>query len=180
MWLGNRLKCDCGGTGGAGYGIITAVETKLTIDVARLDPEGEDLEGEVDIIGIDEEFVKPFGGVRYKLRAQVFGTELLVRGHLEQDFDLVCCRCGKDFDTTVKVADFTTSVQFDEKNPEVDLTDDIRECIILALPTYPVCDEACPGIERKAEMPEDDRWGALDQVKVVEEERTGVKENGKS
>ena len=149
------------------------MDSKLLIDVSRLDPQGEVLEGEVDVIDLDEEFVKPFGGVRYRLNAQVFGTELLVRGHLEQDFTLVCSRCGKDFDETVAVDDFTTSVEIDEKTQDVDLTDETRECIILALPTYPVCDEACPGIEQKTEMPEDDRWGALDQLKVEGEKKNG-------
>ena len=141
-------------------------ETKLVVDVARLDPEGEELVGEVLCVDLDEPFVKSFGGVRYRLTAQVVGTELLVRGTLEQDFDLVCSRCGKDFDDTVKVGDFTASFEIPEKSPEVDLTDEVRESIILALPTYPVCAEACPGIEQKVEMPTDDRWGALDGLKV--------------
>ena len=151
------------------------MEDRLLIDVARLDPDGDELSGEVDIIDLDEEFVRPFGGVRYRLTAQVIGSELLVRGHLEQDFTLVCSRCGRDFDDTVKVDDFLTSVEVDEKTQEVDLTAEARECIILTLPTYPVCDEACPGIEQKTEMPEDDRWGALDQLKAE-----GERENGKS
>ena len=141
------------------------MEDRLLIDVARLDPDGEELSGEVDIIDLEEEFVRPFGGVRYRLTAQVIGTELLVRGHLEQDFTLVCSRCGRDFDDTVKVDDFVTSIEVDEKTQEVDLTAEARECIILTLPTYPLCDEACPGIEQKTEMPKDDRWGALDQLK---------------
>ena len=151
------------------------LEKKLVVDVTRLDPEGETLEGEVDAVDLDEEFVKPFGGIRYRLSLQVFGTELLVRGRLEQDFTLVCSRCGKDFDDTVVADDFVTSVEIGEKTQDVDLTDELRECIILKLPTYPVCDEACPGIEQKTEMPKDDRWGALDQLKVE-----GEKENGKS
>ena len=142
------------------------LETKLLVDVARLDPEGETLEGEVDIIDLDEPFVKPFGGVRYRLTAQLFGTELLVRGHLEQDFDLVCSRCGETFDTTIKVDDFTASVEVSEKQDFADLTTDARESIILALPTYPLCDEDCPGIAQKVERPADDRWGALDGLKV--------------
>ena len=151
------------------------LEKKLVVDVTRLDPDGETLEGEVDAVDLDEEFVKPFGGIRYRLSLQVFGSELLVRGRLEQDFTLVCSRCGKDFDDTVVADDFVTSVEIGEKTQDVDLTDELRECIILKLPTYPVCDEACPGIEQKTEMPEDDRWGALDQLKVE-----GEKENGKS
>lgn len=141
------------------------MENKLIINASRVDPEGEVFEGEVDCVDLDEEFVKPFGGIRYRLKAQVFGTELLVRGHLEQDFDLVCSRCGKDFDDTIKVEDFVESYEFGEKNPEIDLTNDLRESIILALPTYPVCVETCPGIEQQEETPRDDRWNVLDSLK---------------
>ena len=140
------------------------IETKLVIDASRVDPEGEELEGEVDCVDIDEEFVKPFGGVRYRLTVQVFGTELLVRGRLEQDFDLVCSRCGKDFDDTVKVEDFTASFEVAENSPEIDITEDIREAVLLELPNFPLCDENCEGIEQKSEMPADDRWGALDAL----------------
>ena len=141
------------------------MDEKLIVDVSRLDPEGETLEGEVEAVDIDEEFVHPFGGVRYELKVQAFGSELLVRGHLEQDFDLVCSRCGKDFDDTVKVEDFTVSVEIDPKNPEVDLTEELRESIILNLPSYPVCEETCPGVEKVAAMPNDDRWSVLDKLK---------------
>ena len=154
---------------------ISHMETKLTIDTSRVDPEGEELEGEVDCVDLDEPFVKPFGGVRYVLHVQVFGSELLVRGRLEQDFDLVCSRCGKDFDDTIKVEDFTASFEISEDSPEVDLTEELRESIILALPTYPVCDETCPGVEQTVEMPSDDRWNVLDNLN-----KQGERENGKS
>lgn len=141
-------------------------ESRLAVDVTRLDPDGEVLEGELFCVDVDEEFVHPFGGVRYRLDVRLFGTELLVRGHLEQDFDLVCSRCGEDFDTTVKVEDFTESYEVGEKIQEVDLTEDIRESIILALPSYPVCREDCPGIIQKDEKPVDDRWNVLNKLKV--------------
>ena len=140
------------------------MEKKLTVDASRVDPEGESIEGEIDAVDIDEEFVKPFGGIRYRLTVQVFGSELLVRGHLEQDFDLVCSRCGKDFDDTIKVDDFTQSYEINDNLTEIDLTEDVRESIILTLPTYPVCSETCPGVERTAELPSDDRWGVLDHL----------------
>lgn len=141
-------------------------ESRLAVDVTRLDPDGEVLEGELFCVDVDEEFVHPFGGVRYRLDVRLFGTELLVRGRLEQDFDLVCSRCGEDFDTTVKVEDFTESYEVGEKIQEVDLTEDIRESIILALPSYPVCREDCPGIVQKDEKPVDDRWNVLNKLKV--------------
>ena len=140
------------------------MDEKLIVDASRVDSEGEVIEGEIDAVDIDEEFVKPFGGIRYRLTVQVFGSELLVRGHLEQDFDLVCSRCGKDFDDTIKVDDFTQSYEINANLMEIDLTEDVRESIILALPTYPVCSETCPGVERTAELPSDDRWGVLDHL----------------
>ncbi len=143
------------------------LERKLEVDVSRLDPEGETIEGEVFCVDIDEEFVHPFGGVRYRLDLSLCGTELLVQGHLEQDFDLVCSRCGEDFDTTIKVEDFTESYEVGEKTQNVDLTEDVRESIILNLPAYPVCRESCPGLPQKVARPADERWNALNQVKVV-------------
>jgi uncharacterized metal-binding protein YceD (DUF177 family) len=151
------------------------MDEKLIIDIARLNPDGEMISGEVDAVDLDEEFVKPFGGIRYELEVKLYGRELLVKGNAEQDFDLVCSRCGKDFDDTVKVPDYMASFEVSDDIVEVDLTESLRECIILNLPTYPVCDEACPGIEQTAVMPDDDRWGALDQLKVQ-----GDKKNGKS
>ena len=141
------------------------MDTRLIVDASRIDPEGETLSGEVDCVDIDENLVKAFGGLRYELDLQVLGSELLARGRLAQDFTVVCSRCGKDFDCTIREDAFTASFAIGEKNAEVDLTDELRESIILNLPSYPVCDETCPGVERKAAMPADDRWSVLDNLK---------------
>ena len=140
-------------------------DNRLTIDVSRVDPDGDDLEGEIDCIDLEEDLVRPFGGVRYRLKAQVFGAELLVRGALEQDFTLVCSRCGEDFDTTVKVTDFTAAFEVSDEAAEIDVTDELREAIILELPNYPLCDENCPGVELETARPADGRWDALDALK---------------
>ena len=144
---------------------------KLLIDIARLPVEGETFEGEVDVVDIDETFVKPFGGVRYRLFIQAFGTEVLAKGSLEQDFDLVCSRCGKDFDTTVKVEDFLVSLETKKGEGEIDLTDEVRQSILLALDAYPVCDEACEGVVRAEEKSAFDPWGALDSLKESAKEQ---------
>ena len=62
------------------------MEEKLIIDVARLGAEGESLSGEIDdaVLEMDGELLRPFGGIRYSLSAQLFGSELLVRGTLAQ------------------------------------------------------------------------------------------------
>ena len=152
----------------------------MLIDVARMSSDGDAYSGVLDdsVLELDDEFVKPFAGVRYDLFAQMAGRELLVRGTLEQDFEAVCSRCGRDFDFTVKVPDFTVSVEVDDKTEYVDLTDEARQSIILALPTYPVCRPDCLGVctlcgknlnegPCKCKREEtDDRWGALEGLKI--------------
>ena len=155
-------------------------ETRLLIDVARLDRDGEDYSGAVDdaVLELDGELLRPFGGIRYELFVQQFGTELLVRGTLAQDFDAVCSRCGGDFDFTLKVGGFTTRVESDENTELVDLTDELRQSIILALPSYPVCRQDCRGVCPTCgknlnegscacdHTERDSRWGALDALEL--------------
>ena len=55
------------------------MDTQLIIDVARLDRDGEDCAGTLDdaVLELDGELLRPFGGIRYSLFVQPFGTELL-------------------------------------------------------------------------------------------------------
>ena len=143
------------------------METELNIYLSEVKQEGLKLSGVLDdsIYGFEDEFLKPFAGLRYELTAFNLGSELLVRGNLEQDFESVCSRCGKDFDFTAKIPDFTASFAINEKSEIVELTTELRECILLTLSTYPVCREDCPGIEKKEKEAPDSRWDALDDLK---------------
>ena len=143
------------------------MDASLKVCVARMSRDGEELSGVLDdsIYGLNDEFLRPFGGLRYELGVQLFGSELLVRGKLEQDFEAVCSRCGQDFDFTVKVPDFAASFETDEKTEFLELTQELRESILLALPTYPVCREDCPGIEKTEKEAPDSRWDALDNLR---------------
>ena len=154
-------------------------ESHLVVDVTRLDPDGEMLEGTTgEIMDLDEKFVKAVGGVEYSLFAQALGTELLVRGEVSQHFELVCSRCNEAFGFDATVPDFTTSVEIGENTQFADLTDEVRESIILTLPTYPVCREGCKGLCAHcgknlnegpcgcAEESGDSRWGALDALNL--------------
>ena len=116
------------------------------------------------IYDLHDEYLTPFGGLRYALGVQLFGSELLVRGRIEQDFEAVCSRCGQDFDFTVKVPDFAASFPTDAQTEFVELTQELRESILLALPTYPVCREDCPGIKQTDETAPDLRWAVLDNL----------------
>ena len=71
---------------------------KLLIDVSRLDKEGEDFEDVLDdaVLDLNDEFLRPFAGIRYAIFAQLLGRELLVRGSL----DAVTLQLCKKYDLT--------------------------------------------------------------------------------
>ena len=154
-------------------------ESHLVVDVPLLPRDGAELEGVTgDIVAINERFVKSVGGVEYRLFAQVLGSELLVRGEISQRFELVCGRCNEAFGHVAVVPDFAASVEIGENTQFADLTDEVRESIILTLPAYPVCREGCKGLCARCgrnlnegpcgcvEESGDSRWGALDALEL--------------
>ena len=160
-----------------------ALETqgRLIVDVARLDKGGEWFRGETapDLLELGEsEFVTPVGGMEYALNAELIGSELLVRGEVRQRLTCVCSRCAENFDTEVADTGFIQSIEINATTDFVDLTEEVREAIILALPGYPVCREACQGLCmtcganlnkgacRCRENGNDDRWAALGEWEI--------------
>lgn len=153
---------------------------RLIVDVARLDPEGEWYRGETGDDCLDlggGELVSPVGGIRYDLFIQALGTELLVRGTLRQRLACVCSRCADTFETEAVDAEFVQSFEIGETTDFLDLTEEAREAIILALPGYPVCREACRGLCMSCgtnlnkgactchKKGKDSRWAALEALK---------------
>ncbi|MBU4211076.1 MAG: DUF177 domain-containing protein [Kiritimatiellae bacterium] len=118
------------------------------------------------------------GDVRYALTAQRFAADLLVRGVLEMDVRGRCARCGEYCTQTVRDGAFACSYSLSAANELIDLTADIREAILLALPMNFVCSEACRGLcvqcganlnkapcacaKPRQTIP----WGMLDQLKL--------------
>jgi len=121
---------------------------RLIVDVARLEEGGEWYRGETspDVLDYASEFIAPLGGIVYALNIQTLGTELLVRGEVRQRLTCVCSRCAEAFETEAADLEFVCSVEINETTEFLDLTEEIRESIILALPGYPVCRETCKGL----------------------------------
>jgi uncharacterized protein len=152
----------------------------LIVDLDRLQDGGELYEGETssDLIELNDQagVVEPKGGIFYKLNVQALGTELLVRGSLLQRFSCHCSFCDKCFEIEVKEGNFVESYEINEEISFLDLTNEIREVIILDLPAYPRCSEYCKGLcpkcgvnlntsECKCKTENgDDRWAVLNNV----------------
>ena len=153
---------------------------RLIVDVARLDEGGEWYRGETGPDALElapSEFLAPVGGIAYALFVQALGSELLVRGTVRQRLSCVCSRCADTFETEAEDGEFVCSFEINEATEFLDLTGEVREAIILALPGYPVCREACKGLCMACganlnrttcschKTGNDNRWSALDALK---------------
>ena len=154
-------------------------QARLIVDVARIEQGGERYRGELTAAVLDlgdSEMLKPVGGIVYDVFVQQLGPELLVRGSLRQRLVCVCVRCAADFETDAVDGDFVTSVEIPSGSDFIDLTEEAREAIILALPGYPVCREDCKGLCMTCgvnlnrgmcachEAGQNSRWAALDTL----------------
>ena len=107
--------------------------------------------------------------------------ELIVEGSLAASVSLRCSRCAESFAFRVEIPDFQCAREVSQDAESVDLTDEIRESIILSFPNYPVCNADCRGLcpacgrnlnqgECECKPPEDARWGVLDGLAGGEEQ----------
>jgi uncharacterized protein len=144
----------------------------MKVHIKQIPAEGLHLEGEdpASILELNDPFVRPRGGVRWSLDFGLSDGGLFATGKLAVDLDVECVSCLRKFTYPLRVEDFATQIEL--TGPEtVDLTDQTREDILLALPPYPHCDwngqNVCKGAARRsAEVPgESHTWDELDKLK---------------
>ncbi len=153
----------------------------MLIHLARIPESGLKIQdeepGEILELGENAEF-HPSGPVRCDLYAQVVDGMLIVRGALSVPIEVHCARCTQIFSTTVSDSGFLRDFPGVEGTEEVDITEEIREALILNLPHFPLCDEACKGLCPQCGKPMNEgpcgcraekqggSWGALDSLNL--------------
>lgn len=143
------------------------------IHLNELPPEGKLFEGEIrnDLFGLsgqdDPRFIGP---VEFSLNVSLDGPDVVVEGSINARFELLCARCGQWFPYDVELDQYY-SQEPREGAATLDLTAQIREDILLALPGYPRCEESnvetrtCPGAGKFA--PESD-YTPLEEAEAEE------------
>jgi uncharacterized protein len=87
----------------------------------------------------------PAGDISYHLSAVMAGADLIVTGSASVPLATVCARCLDDVRVTISVKDLC--FHFEKvKDLEVDLTEDVREELLLAVPSCFYCSPDCKGI----------------------------------
>lgn len=120
------------------------------IPLADLGDEGLELRGTLtnDIFALaEEDEIRQLDPVDYACRLVRDDDLVVVTGSLRTRFELACVRCLRRFPLTVELEAWVSEVE--GRNGCIDLTEAIREDILLALPGYPRCDasddgEPCP------------------------------------
>lgn len=152
------------------------MEKRLTICLDDIPQEGLHVVGVLspEVFALDHDtMVQCDHPLEYRLEVALVSQELLVYGALHTAIAMRCSRCTVFFPVSVAEASYQTDQEVDKTTESVDLTDDIREAIILAFPSYPICDTECKGLcpqcganlNKSAclcKPPVDDRWAALD------------------
>jgi uncharacterized protein len=168
----------------------------LLVDLNRLQREGRARIG-ADV-GLDAEFwqgtdLKPHTPLAVRLEAQQAGADVVVRGQLAGEFELGCRRCLEPvvagIDEEVGLLYRAGMAPGDDEPADVlplprsgtlDLTEPLREQVVLAVPSYVSCREDCRGFcphcgtdLNQADCgctaeASDDRWSPLRQLKVDE------------
>lgn len=155
----------------------------MIIEIPRLKTGSTDFVGDESssILELDSPGTVPGEKIHYELLAELISNELLVRGRVSMAVKVTCSRCGKVFQSVVEQPDFACIRRIEDPNESVDLTGEIREDMLLALPIYPICKPDCKGLcaqcgcnlnvkKCKCKPPVDLRWGALDGLLVERRE----------
>lgn len=153
----------------------------MIIDTTRLEADGQEFTGEEppEVLDLGEDpDIKPVGPIRYSIRVSDAGDSLVAHGVLRADLIAVCARCAETFKLTVCEPSFSVVREILNKDEAIDLTPDIRESIILAFPTNPLCAPECRGLCSRcgtnlnkkqcqcANSSKDERWSVLKDLKI--------------
>jgi uncharacterized metal-binding protein YceD (DUF177 family) len=117
------------------------MQTRIKVPLEEFPEDGLVLRGEADgaLFDIDNTGARSVSPLGYELEAKLYDTELLVSGSVYATFRMRCDRCWEEFDYEVEIDDLTLS--FDTKGKfEVDITEELREEVLLELPGYPKCE----------------------------------------
>ena len=162
---------------------------RLLIDLAGLPEEGKEYTGTLpkEIFDLPEDDARALGGLDYELYVHRFGSELLLAGSLTAAFEFTCVRTLHPFIQTIRLQNAAVSIEI-EKDGIIDVTEALREEVLINFPADPRCEEgdvpqkceiesqylsvdkaAEDGLPTPPRAGNDDRWSALDTFKDLKD-----------
>lgn len=154
----------------------------MKIEIAKIPPEGLEIQTEEskNFINIDDKNVEFIDPISISLKIDLAADELIINGVIKTNVELVCSRCLKK--TKQSLVSNKFNLMLDVRDIDnVDISDDIREEILMLLPVKPLCRDDCSGICPKCGQDlnikkcsckiekQDLRWSNLNKIKLKEE-----------
>ena len=123
-------------------GYNSCMKSRLVIDLSCLPEDGKRFEGELaaEIFDLPAEDAQATGPLIYDLFAQRFGSELLLSGNLEAPFEFTCVRSLHPFIQTIRLDPTAISIEI-LREGEMDVTEALREEVLIHFPHDPRCEE---------------------------------------
>ena len=149
----------------------------MKVHVLQIPEEGRHYEGEEpgEVLELNSDRARALGPIQYSLDVGLSDGGLFATGSLSVEIECHCVRCLEKFQRLLDVDDFACQIEL-EGREMVDLTEHLREDILLTLPAHPHCDwdgeKVCKAQFRdapsEAEPLDDHRdvWKGLDQLKL--------------
>lgn len=132
----------------SGQGERERRQGRIEVHVSEMPEEGVTLSGEVTFaeLGVEEDDLTRLPQpVRYELLLRQLGEDLLVTGRVGATVELLCDRCA-EFGVH-ELGPEEVCHRYEKVAGEVvDLTDDLREDILISFPQTHLCSEDCAGL----------------------------------
>jgi uncharacterized metal-binding protein YceD (DUF177 family) len=113
----------------------------MKIHILQIPPEGRHFEGmePASVLDVNEAKTVATAPLRYSLDVGLSDGGLFATGLLESIFNVECVSCLDTFEYPICIPNFACQVDLHGAE-QIDLTDHLREDILLALPAHPHCD----------------------------------------
>ncbi len=156
----------------------------LTFNIRHLEGKDLHLEGQLASEELDlelnDDMIRPAEMLEYDLEAEQIDGAALVQGQIHLDIHYTCVRCLKKFTSPLEIPNWVCHLPLTGEdavpttNDLVNLTPQLREDILLALPQHPLCEPECVGLKLPATEKEpggmsektSSAWSELDKLKL--------------
>ena len=121
---------------------------ELKFSIVNLDSFGKTFSGKLPVTfaGLEKDDVLTLTGeIKYQLHISAVTGGILVTGSLAAEGASICGRCLAPCSFQVENKEICHFIE-DCETSELDISEDIREDLILVLPFNPLCSEACEGL----------------------------------
>jgi uncharacterized metal-binding protein YceD (DUF177 family) len=141
----------------------------IKVNLRHLEDKDLAIKGQVTVAELDidsrDELIRAEDPLDYDLNVQHLESGLLVQGKLQLPLKCLCSRCLKPFQYLLRIDTYSAHLPLEAQEDEeavkvvndcVDLTEQVREDILLEFPQHPLCDQECKGLPSAAvRSPED-------------------------